>query len=678
VVSGTQISTLIVENNLTDAGLLADMLRSMNGVAVSVDHVATLQDAIKCLERSLFTLIILDLSVPDSAGLDTLAAIRAQDPTTPVIVLTGIEDRDVKVFAARMKANAYLVKGHFNSDELFRSIRKTLARDGAGEDGGASEDSLELVVARDAQDSSGTYSEFDHVVRRAVEKERTLLAAAVSGVNDPIIVTDKNSVILYVNPAFSRVTGYTQHEALGKNARFLGSGEHDREFFKAMYATLRAGNAWSGQLVNRRKSGELMRMDVTVTGIRDGQGEIEYYVMVSRDVTDFLELQRQLNKSMRLNAIGQLAGGIAHEFNNVLQVILSSGAALAEETKANQLGLNRYATGIVDAAKRAANLTRQLLVFGRRQPLQVERLDLNSLVEAVVRLLKPLIGEDIVVGMDLTPTLPMVEVDAALIEEIITNLFVNARDAMPEGGEIRIATDRVTLDSKFCKSQAWATEGDFVRLTVTDSGSGMTPEVLDQIFEPFFTTKKEGGSAGMGLASVYGMVKQQKGLIHCDSKLGTRTTFQIYFPAAAALEPDGEEPLAEATGDAADLNARILVAEDDPFVANLSATLLEGAGYRVTIVADGQAAFQELLAASEPYRLVLTDVVMPKMGGIELMALVMASSDIAPKPLFLLSTGYNSGAIEEKISPDMRYEYVQKPYSPADLLMLVRKMLRTE
>jgi CheY-like chemotaxis protein len=166
-------------------------------------------------------------------------------------------------------------------------------------------------------------------------------------------------------------------------------------------------------------------------------------------------------------------------------------------------------------------------------------------------------------------------------------------------------------------------------------------------------------------------------LIHCDSKLGNRTTFQIYFPAAAALDSDGEEPLAEVTADATNLSARILIAEDDPLIASLSATLLESAGYRVTIVADGQAAFQELLAASEPYHLVLSDIVMPKMGGVKLMTLVMASSDIVPKPLFLLSTGYNSGAIEEQISPDMCYEYVQKPFSPADLLMLVRKMLRT-
>lgn len=676
--SELELSILLVEDNLADAELLSEMLQMMDRVSFSLQRVASLHEAHESLARQHFTLLFLDLSLPDSFGLDTLASIRAQDQSTPVIVLTGVEDSETKLFAARMKANGYLVKGNFDTDTLFRLIREAAAPVGAPEDSGASEDSLELIVARDSQNADSAHPDFDRerIIHRAVEKERALLAAAVSSADDPIIITDRNSVILYVNPAFSRVTGFTQQEALGINASLLGSGEHDSDFFCRMYESLRAKNTWNGQLLNRRKNGELLRMDATITSVRDARGNVENYVMVSRDVTEFVELQRQLNKSMRLNAIGQLAGGIAHEFNNVLQVIISYGAVLSEETKVDQPRLNRYATGIVDAAKRAANLTRQLLVFSRGQTLQVERLDLNAIVEAAVRLLDPLIGEDISIVRDLSPTLPLVEVDASQIEEIITNLCVNAREAIVGGGEIRIVTERISLEGEFCNSNPWAVEGDYLRLTVTDSGSGMSPEVMEHMFEPFFTTKGEGKAAGMGLASVYGIVKQQKGLIHCESTVGDRTTFQIYFPVASEQEAAREEPVRTPVVKQADGTIRVLVAEDDPLIAALSGTLLEGAGYLVTIVSDGHAAFQELVAATEPYALVLSDVVMPKTGGIELMSLVKDSPKISPKPIFLLSTGYNPGALEARISADICYEYLQKPFSPADLLMMVRKMLR--
>lgn len=674
------VSTLMVEDNSADADLLSEELEALCETHFAIERVQTLAGARELMGRRHFDLILLDLSLPDSLGLDTLAAIRASDSLTPVIVLTGLDDQEAALFAARLKANDYLVKGNYSAETLSDSIQRALAQV-RGRDNKLCQDLLELVVEHKfAQGGKGGAPfEQERMPRRAMEKERALLAAAVSSADDPVIVTDRRSTILYVNPAFSRVTGYSQQEALGNNPSMLKSGAHDAGFFAQIYRALHDHGTWNGQLMNRRKNGEFSCMDATITCMRDEHGEIENYVMVSRDITDFTEMQRQLNQSMRLNAIGQLAGGIAHDFNNVLQVILSYGSFLAEETRGSELKyINSYAMGICDAARRAANLTRQLLAFGRKQTLRTIVLDLNDLVESAAHLLERLIGEDVILSLCLDRALPHINVDPTQIEQIVMNLCVNARDAMPLGGEIRIATYPVDLDIDFCQSRAWASEGSFVCMEVSDTGTGMAPDVLDRIFEPFFTTKEEGKGSGMGLASVYGIVKQQKGLIHCTSEPGSGTSFFIYFPVAAEgerLPAAGAEPL-EAVPEPAD--ARILVAEDDALVALLARTLLESAGFSVTIARDGQSAFEELLASPEPYALVLSDVIMPRTGGMELLDLVMDAPEIDPKPRFLLCSGYSAGLVAWRKETHSSFEFLQKPYAPAELLMTVRKLLNTK
>ncbi len=668
----TSINTLLVEDNVADADLVADELDSMAGTQFSVTRAQTLKDARESIGRHNFDLILLDLSLPDSLGLDTLAAIRACAPQTPLIILTGLNHSETALFAARMRADGYLVKGRYNLETLAHLIQFALEDVRADKLCEDTPDPLELIMLRG--EKRGVASGRKATELRALEKERALLAAAVSCADDPVIITDRDSNILYVNPAFSRVTGYTPQEVLGNNPRMLQSGEHDGKFFEEMYRTVGEGRSWNGQLVNRRKNGETFRMDATITGLRDERGEIENYVMVSRDITDFTELQRQLNQSMRLNAIGQLAGGIAHDFNNVLQVIMAYGSFLMDETRsAEQRRINEYAVGICDAAKRASDLTRQLLAFGRRQALRAELVNLNDLIQSTTHLVDRLIGENIVLVLELDSTIPRIYVDPAQIEQIVMNLCVNARDAMPTGGEIGISTTPVELGSAFCQQNAWASPGRYALLLVRDTGAGMRPEVLDHIFEPFFSTKDEG--TGMGLASVYGIVKQQKGLIHCESTLGEGTAFSIYFPASSDEEEETAVVVAAEDEAVAIRSARILIAEDDQLVAMLASTLLEGAGFKVTVAADGHAAFQELLMSAEPYALVLSDVVMPRTGGVELLDMVMAATGIAPKPKFLLCSGHSPGILDRGASGRTSFEYLQKPYSPAELLMTVRRML---
>ena len=667
------ISTLLVDGDPGSADRLADDLDSIDWARFSVIRAMTLLDAEESISNRHFDLILLSPTLSANAECDTLAAFRTWAPQTPLVALNDIRagDRGQIVSAGR------LVEGPEQTDRetLSQAIRCALDELRAHPWKDGSRNPLELIALRDGD---GKEVPGEASALRAVEQERALLAAAVSSAHDPVIITDRSSTILYVNPAFSRVTGYTAQEVLGGNPRILQSGEHDQEFFEEMYRVLGEDRAWNGHLTNRRKNGEIVRMDATITCLRDSGGEIAHYVMVSRDITDFTALQRQLNQSMRLNAIGQLAGGIAHDFNNVLQVILSYGSFLRDETRSAELRrFNEYAVGICDAAKRDSDLTRQLLAFGRRQPLRTERVDLNSIIHSTTHLVDRLIGENIILVPSLDVAIPQINVDPTQIEQIIMNLCVNARDALPTGGEIRISTAAVELGNAFCRQNAWASPGKFVRLLVSDTGTGMPPELLDHIFEPFFTTKDEVSGTGMGLASVYGIVKQQKGLIYCESAPGKGTAFSIYFPASSA-EEDTETSAPPKDCSGPPRSARILIAEDDQVVATLAQTLLEGAGFNVTVAPDGHAAFEELLLSEEPYALVLSDVIMPRKGGVELLDLVMGASEIAPKPRFLLCSGYSPEVLERANAARSSFEFLQKPFSPAELLMTVRRMLSND
>lgn len=665
-----RVSTLMVEDNLADAELLQEELDTYEGASFTIQHVQTLRGACELLDKDRFDLIFLDLSLPDSLGLDTLATIRSRESRVPVIVMTGLDDHEIALYAARMRASNYLVKGGYSLETLKDSIRDALERWAAeGASLRTDEDPIELILAE---------SDLSHRGTRAVDRERALLAAAVSSADDLVIITDRNSVILYVNPAFSRVTGFTQQEALGNNASLVGSGEHDVEFYERMYGQLESEGIWKGEFINRRKSGELVRMDATITCVPGADGEIENYVMVSRDVTALSELQQQLNRTMRLNAIGKLVGGIAHDFNNVLQAVLSYGSVLVERTRTESPELHPYATGVVDAATRAARLTRQLLAFGRSQPLRPEVLDLNDLIAGAADLLKRLLGEDILLELALDRTLPPIEIDPGQVEQIVVNLCVNAREAMPGGGHLRIATTAATLSPDCGKTHGWAEAGDYVLLTVSDTGEGIAPETMDHLFEPFYSTKPEG--SGLGLASVYGIVKQHRGLIHCESSPGDGAKFYLYFPVAQVVpveappEPEGGEGGDEEV--ALSGEARVLVAEDDPTLASIAQMLLEGAGFTVTVARDGEEAWEELCYSVEPFALVLCDMVMPRTGGLELMERVAASPTIHPKPRFLMSSGYNRRLDDRWPGAPSEVEYLQKPYTPAELLLTVRRMLK--
>lgn len=507
------------------------------------------------------------------------------------------------------------------------------------------------------------------ILRQQVEEAHQRLATAVEQAAEAIVITNASADVLYANPAFERVSGYSLREILGKNPRILKSGRHDQSFYKQMWSTLASGRVWSGRLTNRRKDGTLFEEEATISPIRDEQGRITNYVAVKRDVTREVQMEAQLRQSQKMEAVGQLAGGVAHDFNNILAALLMWIELLRENPSESELksGFNE----MQELVQRASSLTRQLLLFGRRQLMQPRVLDLNSLLGNLLKMLGRLIGEHITLTLHESPQALWIEADPGMIEQVVTNLVVNARDAMPKGGELTLRSTLVTVDGRHLTAHPEARVGTFAVLTVSDNGTGMTDEVLKHAFEPFFTTKDIGKGTGLGLSTVYGIVQQHKGWVEVDTLPGLGSTFRIYLPShhSPQAEPaSGAPPVPLSRG-----QETILVVEDEPAVRELTVLTLERLGYNVLEAPNGQEALKVWQTQETPIQLLITDVVMP--GGLSGVELAQKLRNAAPELKIILMSGYSDEMIDAGgITPEGML-FVQKPFSPAMLAAKVRSLL---
>jgi len=511
---------------------------------------------------------------------------------------------------------------------------------------------------------------YDITERKRAEVERSRLAMAVEQAGEAVLITDADGAIVYVNPAFESVTGYSREEVMGRNPRFLKSGVQDAAFYRALWTTVGGGHTWRGRLVNKKKDGTLYSEDSSISPMRDSAGAISSYVAVKRDITATLALEAQFLQAQKMEAIGSLAGGVAHDFNNLLSIILSYSTMLAEDMTA---GDPRRADllEIEAAGKRAVELTRQLLAFSRKQVLQPRVLDLNDVVTGVERMLGRLIGADIHLTVLADPDLRKVRVDPSQIEQVIMNLAVNARDAMPQGGKLTIETANVELDETYAATHAGIKPGPHVMLAVTDSGTGMDKAILARIFEPFFTTKGVGKGTGLGLATVFGIVRQSEGSIWVYSEPGKGTTFKVYLPRARSFDSDAPMPVA-AEGAPAGGTETILLVEDEDGVRVLARTILRRLGYHVLDARSGGDALLICEQHTATIDLLLTDVVMPRMSGRQLSERLRP---LCPDMKVLFMSGYTDDAIVHHGVLDSGVAFLQKPFTPATLGRRVREVL---
>jgi PAS domain S-box-containing protein len=514
----------------------------------------------------------------------------------------------------------------------------------------------------------------DITARKQAEEQSRRLVAMVEQSAEAVVMTDMLGAILYVNPAFERLSGYTRDEVLGRNPRCLKSGKQDAEFYRAMWTTLAAGQPWSGHFTNRRKDGSLYEVEAVISPIRDEVGRATFFISSARDVTRELQLENQFRQAQKMETIGRLAGGVAHDFNNLLQTILGFCELLQANTPpadARHDDVNQ----IQRAAKRAANLTQQLLAFSRKQMIEPRVINLNTVIGETEKMLRRLIGENIPLGTELAPDLHRIKADAGQIEQILMNLAVNARDAMPQGGRMTIRTENITFGPDEADTLSGVRSGEFVLLSFTDTGYGMTADVQEHIFEPFFSTKGLGKGTGLGLAVIYGVVSQNNGWITVYSQPGQGTTFKIYLPAFHGAEPAAppenvrlEQQAPRGRGE------HILLVEDEPDVRNLAAHLLQNYGYTLSIAESGQAARAIIAETRQPFDALFSDIVLPDTNGIALADELRMSQPTLP---VLLCSGYSDALTRWSDIGTKGYHFLQKPYPATALLTLLRHTLDT-
>ena len=504
--------------------------------------------------------------------------------------------------------------------------------------------------------------------RRRSEAERSLLVAAIEQATEIVIITDVRGAVQYVNPAFERITGYARAEVSGRTPRVLKSGRQDDDFYQGLWATVLAGGVWQGRMTNRRKDGTLYEQQTTISPVRDPDGAVSSLVAVARDVTRESALEGQLRQVQKMEEMGRLAGGVAHDFNNLLTAIIGSAELVLAEL-ASEAPVLQDVQNIHKAARRGADLTQKLLAVSRRQRLATRTLPLGDAATEFARLVRRLVREDIELVVRAAAPGPSIRGDAGAIDQILMNLVTNARDAISGSGTIAIGVEGVALDRDDCELLGAGTPGDWVVLSVTDTGAGMTEDVRQRLFEPFFTTKEAGAGTGLGMAVVFGLVQDHGGFVTVESAPGAGTTVRVHVPAraaAAAGEP-GEVPAALPRG-----SETVLVVEDEEALRAFARRALEKHGYAVRTAADGLEALDVLAVEGAAVALVVTDMVMPRMGGPQLERAMRERG--YPVPV-LFTSGYAARTADEQRLREGGVPFLAKPWTVADLLRKVREVL---
>lgn len=461
------------------------------------------------------------------------------------------------------------------------------------------------------------------IERKSAESEIAFLATALNQSGIGVVITDVQGIIKHTNPAIEKISGYSSDELRGKHTDFLEGRPGPREQDGAIWETLHAGGQWVGRVINKHKSGREYHAGLVVSAIKSQEGALLGFICAGRDETRDVEMEFALRQAQKMEGIGRLAGGIAHDFNNLLTGILGFAQiikASLDPADPNQADLDE----ILNAGDRASRLARQLLALGKKAVVQFQVLDLNAVIAELDPLLRRTLGERIEMITELSPDLPPVETDTGMMEQLLMNLTANARDAMPNGGTLTLRTSRAQISEEDIAGRQHVNPGEYAMLSIRDTGVGMSERVQRHVFEPFFSTKEKGASGGFGLSTVYGIVKHSRGFIELESALGVGTEFRIFLPETQRTPDEIKEGVPiTATADAPaaptkDRRETILLVEDQPAVRRLVARDLAALGYRVLEAAHGGEGIEVFQREPDAVDLVLSDVVMPIMGGVDM------------------------------------------------------------
>jgi PAS domain S-box-containing protein len=635
------LHVLLVEDRDVDAELVQRELQRAE-IECRTRRVDTEKDFRRELRDFAPDVVLADYSIPGFGGMPALEILRREAPLVPLIVVTGSIDEETAAACIKAGAADYVLKTHLV--RLGPAVRSALEMRNSRAERAAAEAALRTNEQR--------------------------FRALVEHSWDAIALFGPDGAILYGSPATTRILGYDLSEFVGRNAlEMIHDDDRDTVVGRLTEAMANPGGRVDVAARVRHKDGSWRYLEGVLTNLLDDPS-VGAIVNNYRDATERRSLEQQVIQAQKMEAVGRLAGGVAHDFNNILTAIggytdlLLADLPLDDPRREDVDEIHR-------AADRAAALTQQLLAFSRRQVLQPKVIDLNALVSNVEKLLRRLLGEDVLLATALAGDVGRVRADPGQLEQVIVNLAVNARDAMPTGGRLTIETSNVDLDAAYAAEHRSVVPGPYVVIAVSDTGTGMSADVQSHMFEPFFTTKEVGKGTGLGLATAYGIVKQSGGSIWVYSELGHGTTIKVYLPRVD--EP--AEPLgSSAPVDATSLRGTetILLVEDEPSVRAVARQILARQGYVILEAPDGQTALAMVDGGGPSVDLVLTDVVMPGMSG---RGLADQLATRCPGLRVLFMSGYTDDAIVRHGMLEPGLAYLQKPFRPDALVRKVREVL---
>lgn len=661
---------LIIDDDPNNMDILTDYLSELDyTILVAEDGESGLSRA----EYARPDLILSDVMMPGIDGFETCRRLHAQESTRniPVIFMTALTETEHKVKGFDAGAVDYITKPFQREEVLARvsvhlRIRELTTR---LQD---AKDSLKKRVEERTVELAQTIDALHHEIieRKRGEEERVRLARAIEQAAEAIFMTDAQWHFTYVNPAFEQMSGYTRDEVLGRSSMILRGGDHHPDHYDQIRKMIDRDNAWSGRLTTRKKDGSFFEAETTASSVRDSKGTIIDYVIIQRDVTNELRMERELRHSQKMEAIGTLAGGIAHDFNNILTAIIGY-TEMAQMKLPKEDTATRDLERVQEAGLRAKDLVKRILTFSRQSEQVLEPLQILPIIEEVLGLLRSTMPSTIEIQLQLPDDSvnDIILADPVQIHQVLMNLATNAAHAMRNlGGVLSVSLAEMDVDAAAIVLHPDLKPGGYVTLTVGDTGHGMEKNIRERIFDPYFTTKKVGEGTGMGLSVVQGIIKNLGGTISVDSELGQGTTFHIFLPKATGGNVNRVTPDKSTCGGV----ERILFVDDEEILAGLGQELLESLGYDVTIALNSREALNLFRSTPQAFDLVITDMTMPGLTGKELSRELLA---IKPDMPIILCTGFSELIDEKQAREDGIRGYIMKPYAVNSLNKAIREVL---
>lgn len=632
------IRILLIEDNPGDVRLLQELLQEATSVQFQLESVDRLSQGLHRLSQQSFDVILLDLTLPDSQTLETFVKLHGYAPEMPIVVITGLNDETLALQAVQQGAQDYLVKGQVSSDLLTRSIRYAIER-------------------------------------KRTEQTMAEQAALLDIATDAILVRDLDSKILFWNKGAERLYGWKAEEAIGQKASELlyksaSSQSTSPQFQEAQKHLIEAGE-WYGELHHVNCQGQAIVVASRWSLVRDKRGQPASILMVSSDITEKKQFEAQFLRAQRMESIGTLASGIAHDLNNILTPILANAQLL--QMKLPDLDpRNRQMLKTIEVnTRRGATLVQQVLSFARGVEGKHTVLQIQHVIWEIQQIIEQTFPKFITVQTEMAKPLWIVTGNSTQLHQVLMNLCVNARDAMPEGGTLRISAENVGIDEPYARMNLDAKAGAYVVVTVADTGTGIPPEIVDRMFEPFFTTKEVGKGTGLGLSTAIGIIKSHSGFVEVTSAVGKGTQFKIFLPAVNATKP-ADSPAPAMTIGQGEL---ILVVDDEAPIREVCQLALEAHGYRALTVADGLQAVTLYGDRQNEISLVLVDMMMPTMDGA---TTIRTLQDINPQVKIIVASGLASSAQLITGERSAVQAFLPKPYTAEELVNTVSTALQTE